>query len=396
MKPDIPGKLSPGYLFVIPWDMEFVGGVNEVVRNLYGEFEELQETRPSILIPKWGCSRLVRLTIEGRDTFNLRMQELPGGKNFCKAFASFLIRWPATLWQLYNLLKTEQIEVVNPHYPGPFLLYFAILKKIFRQPFRFIISLHGSDVTAMEKAPASETHWILRSADVITVPSNSLASRVARLAPETTDRIKCVYNGISNKKFAVDTQIADPLPTELSDADYVIHVGSFEPVKGQDVLLHAFKKVLLKHPHLKLLMVGRSGTYLAEIDRICKDQGISGAVFIKTDVAADQIPHLMDRSLFLVLPSRSEGGIPLVLLEAGALKKAVIASDVGGIPELITQGQNGLLVPPDNPQALAQAMLTLLDNPQLMLEMGNNLYYAVSGSYSWKKTACHYLELAMA
>lgn len=95
-------------------------------------------------------------------------------------------------------------------------------------------------------------------------------------------------------------------------------MGSFEKIKGQDVLLHAFKHVLQVHSDCRLLLVGRSGSFLPEVETICADLEIAHAVSIMKDVAPERIPQLMANAMFVVLPSRYEGGVPLVLLEAGA------------------------------------------------------------------------------
>ncbi|WP_243688591.1 glycosyltransferase family 4 protein [Geotalea toluenoxydans] len=199
---------------------------------------------------------------------------------------------------------------------------------------------------------------------------------------------------VAEDKFRLANDRNNP-PAALPQGEIILHVGSFEKIKGQDVLLHAFKHVLQVHSDCRLLLVGRSGSFLPEVETICADLEIAHAVSIMKDVAPERIPQLMANAMFVVLPSRYEGGVPLVLLEAGAVKKAVVASDAGGIAELITPGRNGLLVPPDNPQALAQAMLNLLDDRQLMQEMGGKLYDTIAGAFSWKTTACRYLELAM-
>lgn len=385
----------PGYLLVIPWDLSFVGGVNEVVRNLYREFQEQHIVVPSVLIPRWECKRLSRQQLDGRITFNLRMPAPPlPGNDLAKKYASFLVGAPKALLQLHQLLKNDHIPVVNPHYPGPYLIHFALLKKIFPDLFRFVISCHGSDVLAMENGTpgTTTTRWILKWADAVTVPSRSLATKLAVAVPEISEKITCIYNGIGRDKFLCRKECD---PYSGMQRRYIIHVGSFERVKGQDVLLRAFKRVHDINRDMRLVLVGRSGKLLPEIETMSNALGIADAVSIMTDVAPEKIPPLLEQAQLVALPSRYEGGIPLVLMEAGAVGKAVIATDVGGNSELIDSGRNGLLVPPENPQVLAQAMLTLLENPQLMLEMGNNLYDTVSGSFSWKMTACRYLELAL-
>ncbi len=385
----------PRYLLVVPWDLSHVGGVNEVVRNLYREFQEQDIAVPSVLIPRWECKRLSRQHLDGRTTFNLRMPAPPlPGSDLAKKCASFLAGAPTALLQLYQLLKNDRIHVVNAHYPGPYLFHFTLLKKLFPDLFRFVISCHGSDVLAMENgAPGTAvSRLVLRWGDAVTVPSRALAMKLATAVPEISEKITCIYNGIGRDKYLC----RDGLNAGSGmQGRYITHVGSFEKVKGQDVLLHAFKRVREVHRDIRLLLVGRSGSLLPDIESMSAAMGIADAVTVMTDLAPERIPPLLQQAQLVVLPSRYEGGIPLVLLEAGAVRKAVVATDAGGIGELIRSGQNGLLVPPENPQALALAILTLLNDSGLMEKMANNLHDAVSGSFSWKTTASRYLELAL-
>jgi glycosyltransferase involved in cell wall biosynthesis len=90
------------------------------------------------------------------------------------------------------------------------------------------------------------------------------------------------------------------------------------------------------------------------------------------------------KSNVLVLPSLSES-FGMVLLEAMACKKPVIGSNVGGIPYVIDNDQNGLLVPPKDPQALADAIIKILTNPQLAKKMGEEGYEKVMKNFTWEK-----------
>lgn len=392
---DSPREKPSGYLFVIPWDISHVGGVNEVVRNLYRELESEGLAVPALLVPEWESRKLRVQTIGGREVFTLKMPSPPlPDKTFPKKSASFFTAAPGVLMQLYRLLRKREIAVVNPHYPGPYLFHFALLKRIFPNLFRFVISCHGSDVLAIEDRTRGTaiTRLVLRSADAITVPSRALAMKLATAVPEIAEKITCIYNGIGRDKFICRNDRESPLGIK---GKYIVHVGSFEWVKGQDVLLHAFKRVREVHRDLRLLLVGRSGRLMPEIETMSAVLGIADAVSVMTDVAPEKIPSLLEQAQLVTLPSRYEGGIPLVLLEAGAVGKAVVASDAGGVGELIKSGQNGLLVPPENPQALALAILTLLNDRPLMEEMGKNLHDEVSGSFSWKTTACRYMEMAL-
>ena len=103
----------------------------------------------------------------------------------------------------------------------------------------------------------------------------------------------------------------------------------------------------------------------------------------------EEIADLMRRSRLFVLPSRAEP-FGIVLLEALASKKPIVATKVGGIPEFIEHGVNGLLVEPDDPGVLSEAMATVLQNPTLADTLATNGYKLVHERFDWKVAAEKY------
>ena len=117
--------------------------------------------------------------------------------------------------------------------------------------------------------------------------------------------------------------------------------------------------------------------------RLCKNLGIKRNVEFKGSIIGRKLVEYYQKSNVLVLPSLSES-FGMVLLEAMACKKPVIGSNVGGIPYVIDNDQNGLLVPPKDPQALADAIIKILTNPQLAKKMGEEGYEKVIKNFTWE------------
>jgi len=117
---------------------------------------------------------------------------------------------------------------------------------------------------------------------------------------------------------------------------------------------------------------------------MCKNLGIKRNVEFKGSIIGRKLVEYYQKSNVLVLPSLSES-FGMVLLEAMACKKPVIGSNVGGIPYVIDNDQNGLLVPPKDPQALADAIIKILTNPQLAKKMGEEGYEKVMKNFTWEK-----------
>ena len=166
----------------------------------------------------------------------------------------------------------------------------------------------------------------------------------------------------------------------------------FDPVKAHDVLLHAFALLRARISDATLVLVGADGPTLEKTRSQADDLGLSGSVEFHVDVPHEQLPGFMARASLLVLPSRSEA-CPLVLLEAGAAKLPVIASRVGGVPEMLEHGTTALLIPPDNPHALANAIQALLLDTVLADRLSQAWYARVVERWSWSRTRQRYLDL---
>jgi glycosyltransferase involved in cell wall biosynthesis len=150
------------------------------------------------------------------------------------------------------------------------------------------------------------------------------------------------------------------------DAPIVGVVGRLTPQKGHDILLRAFARTLVVHPAACLLVVG-DGETRPGLQTLARDLGIGDRV-IFTGYREDA-PQMMGGFNIVAVPSLWEG-FGLVLLEAMAMSRPVVASRVSSIPEIVLDGQTGLLVPPADAAALAEAMAKLLGDPILALEMG--------------------------
>ena len=146
-----------------------------------------------------------------------------------------------------------------------------------------------------------------------------------------------------------------------ADAEIVGVVGRLELEKGHPTLLEAWPLVLEQVPCAYLLIVGE-GSRQDALHQIARDQGIERHVIFTG--RRDDIPAVTAAFDVAVLPSYREAQ-GLTILEAMALSRPVVASRVGGIPEMIEDGRNGLLVPPHDPPALAAAIARLLTDHQL-------------------------------
>lgn len=187
-------------------------------------------------------------------------------------------------------------------------------------------------------------------------------------------RTETVYNGVDLARF--DSEIDGGrirLEFKLGkDTMLIGTIGHFAPLKGYEQLLEAMEKVVGEGFNVKLALVGdsiypHSNTYKQKILSLVNSMGLRDRVIFTG--FRDDIPELLASFDLFVLPSRSEG-FGRVNLEAMAMGKPVISTNVGGIPEVVVDGVTGILVPPGDPNALSRALMKLLDDPNQRESMG--------------------------
>lgn len=181
-------------------------------------------------------------------------------------------------------------------------------------------------------------------------------------------RIVCIHNGIDLEAVRVTTQRADMRRKWNIDDKAVLigTVGRLVPVKGHALLLEAFRILSQSFQNVILILVG-DGPLREQLETEAKRLGLDQSVIFSghQEQSYDFI-NMMD---IFVLPSLHEG-IPMVLLEAFALKRPVIASRVGGIPEVVSHGESGILVNPAKPDELARAIGALIDDQVTAVAFG--------------------------
>lgn len=205
-------------------------------------------------------------------------------------------------------------------------------------------------------------------------------------------RISVVKNGIDIGKFSENCELRSQVRKELglSDSDCVIGaIGNLYPVKGHIYLLQAMDILCSKYDRLKLVVAGRGGEK-ERLERYIIENGLEDRVSLlgfRNDAA-----RLLQALDIYVMPSLSEG-LPLSLLEAMASGTPVVASSVGGIPELLTDRLDGLLVASASAEAVAGAISALIEQPDLGARLAESAYQLVVEDYSTLSMRSSYNEL---
>ena len=381
------------YLFTVPWSLLAIGGVNEVVKNLYRSLAEAGPFTPAVLTSGSQSESAVASTTPGWRTACLGM--LSPFETYWKARLAFALYLPVTLFRLTRLIRRMRVHVVNPHFPGLECIHFSFLRWLGLFRGRIILSFHGSDVLAISRTKGFERllwRFLIRSADASVCCSHVLAQRLINLVPEAEKNISVIWNGIDGAHFlALSTSPPTGLP--IPTGPYLLNIGAFDYRKGQDILISAFDILTKRYPDLKLIIAGRPMDLSLAMHRQIESTGLSDRVTVIEDLPHSAVPDLMRHAQLFVLPSRTEG-FPLVLLEAGVLAKPVVATAVGGVPELVTDRVNGRLVPAEDAQALARAIGELLNDDQEALRLGEALRRRVAEQFTLEQARDRYLELS--
>lgn len=254
-------------------------------------------------------------------------------------------------------------------------------------PFQIFEDLAGElgIVARMEKTFIDFDKVEIDRADKVIAVSNFVKNSVISTYKVPESKVETIYNGVSWKEYLCNqSEIEEVRRTyELSNEPVILYVGRLEKRKNLEFLIKAFKLVVEK-TKCKLIIAG-CGKQLS-LKEITFSLGINKHVILTGFVEDYNLKRLYNVCNVFVLPSRMEG-FGLTLLEAMAAAKPVVASNIGGIPELVKNGINGILVNPNNLEELATALMFLLDNSELAKNIGLRNREYVAKNFSWEKTA---------
>ena len=224
---------------------------------------------------------------------------------------------------------------------------------------RLVVDVHGDWRTATRLYGSPLRRLLSPLADRVALAALRRADAV-RAVSGYTERLVREVGVVPAGSFPAFMDLdpfLDKPPAPLPDPPQALFVGVLEPYKGIDVLAEAWR---LARPEASLRIVG-SGSRASIVENL--------GVRWDRSLPPEGVSKALDESTVLVLPSRSEG-MGRVVVEALCRGRAVIGSQVGGIPDLVRDGENGLLVPPEDPEALAQALLRVLSDRELAAELG--------------------------
>jgi len=288
------------------------------------------------------------------------------------------------------LVKRERIDLIHSHWIIPSGLVGAICRKVLRKP--LVVTVHAGDVFPLvrKKYLRSVGRIVLNSCDVCTVNSSATGDAV-RVVAGSTKRIEIIPMGVDLEVFSKNAIPLDQDSEAEGGERIILFVGRLAEKKGINYLIEAMPTILHHIPEARLVIVGY-GPERGRLEGLVGELGLHDKVAFAGEVPNAELVRYYQKAHLLVLPSivDSRGdteGLGIVILEAMACGVPVVASNVGGIPDIIEPNWNGFLSKPGNPPDIADKVVELLSDKRLRERLSQNAIETVRGSFSWEAVA---------
>jgi glycosyltransferase involved in cell wall biosynthesis len=263
---------------------------------------------------------------------------------------------PSCVRGLADTLRRRDVDVVHSH-EFTMAVYGAAAARLIGKP--HIVTMHGGQSFAARWRRRAAFRWAFRRSRRVVTVSAATRSALASLLGLPSERIDVIPNGVRLQPGSRDALRRE---LHLAPAErLIVAVGNLYPVKGHMVLLHALATLSASQNGCawRAVIIGR-GEEEARLRAFAAEGGFADRLHLLG--YRDDVADVLAAADIFVMPSLSEG-LPLALIEAMLASRAIIASEVGGIPEVVTQHRHALLVPPGDHAALAAALRRLLEDP---------------------------------
>jgi teichuronic acid biosynthesis glycosyltransferase TuaC len=282
-----------------------------------------------------------------------------------------------------RLTREKSIQVIHAHTVMPDGFAAACLGLEFDLP--VVCTVRGSDINlypSRNRPTLWATKWALTHITRLVAVSDDLKNKALELS--NGGSVHVLHNGADPSVFRPTSKTETRKQLGLpSQGSIILFIGNLVPEKGVEFLLGAIAQ--LRPSHARLFLIG-DGELRDSLRAYATSLGIDGMCTFIGSRPHDQIPYWLGAADCLVVSSLSEG-LPTVLPEAMLCRTPIVATTVGGIPEVIRNNKTGLLVPPRNPSALAAALGMLLMQPETAARMAAEAEHIARASLTWKAHA---------
>jgi len=303
-----------------------------------------------------------------------------GGRQYILA-ALKLVATPiipaSCLYTVARIFADDPPALVNVHYIGGNALYGILLSRFLRVP--LVVNIHGEDIArdpVKSKLCRILVRFALGQSQAVLCNSAYLQQLAVQIAPAISHKSEVVGNGVRLEEF----ETVEPY---ISNVPYIFWIGRFVHKKGFDRLIAAFAQVKPELGEAKLILAG-DGPDRTDLQQIADNCGAGDHIGFKGYVNHHSAISLMKGAQIVVVPSRREP-FGIVAVEAMAAGTPVIATAVGGLPDIISDGKNGILVPDGRPDEMAEAMQMLWQQPAIREKLAAEARRTVATRYTWSQ-----------
>ncbi len=376
-------------MLVTPWRPSLTGGISTVIARLTGEFRKKGHDVTIFVTDRENRLRRIE-TLDETSVYGMYLRSPVSSDHPIRAVIMCCVWLPLTMMQLIWLARRKRLDAIVIQYPLPAMFYFGILRGL--AGCALLVTYQGNDAHDLSLWASWEQRlvkFLLEKADVVLAVSRTLLLKVQRVLPNLhLTRSRLLPNGAPlDVIISVEgSQVQADLPP-----GYVLTAGHLIHRKGIDTVIAALRVAKDLGVMIPLVIAG-DGPERESLMRQSHEQGVSDQIRFLGNQSHRQVLCLMKSCLFFVLASRAEG-MPLVIAEAMACGKAIVASNVDGVPEIVQDGATGMLVPAEDPQSLASALVRLYSDATFRDTLAKQGKEWAFREYNWEAIANRYLGL---
>ena len=292
-----------------------------------------------------------------------------------------------TIRMIKDYMQTNRIRILHSH---NYKSNFYARRALSNSNIRWVVTSHGRRSGIKLSLYHLLNTYITRRADRIVAVSKEIVNKM-KLAGVDSTKITLIENGVSLNRFQnkIDSNSIRESLRIKKGVPVVGVVGALTEEKGHSYLLKAIPMVVQRFPETAFLLVG-DGRERPYLESMASKLGIADSVIFAG--MRNDIPEILSMLDAFVLPSLDEG-LPIALLEAQAAKVPVVATSVGAIPDVLEDGVTGILIPPKDPQAIADAMIKILSDKKLATEIAQKGFERVRDHFSSEKMGEKYITI---
>lgn len=309
---------------------------------------------------------------------------------FAKIQLIFLIL--SEIFAIILICKRERIDIIHSHWILPHGLPGMIAGYLLSIP--HLCSVHGTDVTITKTYPPliHIVRFIAHRCSYLSTNSRYTQSIIESISTNNPE-LKLIPMGVDPIEDLSNQSRGNP---QGKKEEIILFVGRLIQWKGVHILISAMNKVKESNPNVQLYIIG-DGIYLNHLRELVSHLNLENNVFFLGRIPDGDLSNWYQKASVFVLPSimidNQTEGLGVVLLEAMAFGLPVIGSNIGGIPDIIENNVNGLLVPPGDPDALADAIIWILGNPEQVEKFRNAGIERINTDFNWSIIAERFIDI---